>query len=138
MGSAAVHLLTEVKDARGSLVAGEAPAQVPFTPVRFFLVTGVPAGTARGGHAHRRCHQYLVAAVGTVEVAWEDGTNSETVTLEGPGRGLHLPPLTWASERYISPNAVLMVLASEPYDRSEYIEDYDEFVRLSRASSQVR
>jgi UDP-2-acetamido-3-amino-2,3-dideoxy-glucuronate N-acetyltransferase len=127
-----VYRLTEVRDDRGSLVAGEVPAQVPFTPVRFFLVSGVPAGSSRGGHAHRRCHQYLVAAAGTVEVEWEDGSSRETVTLGSPGRGLHLPPLTWASERYVSPDAVLMVLASEAYDRSEYVEDHDEFVRLIR------
>lgn len=132
MHAAAVHRLTQVKDDRGSLVAGEVPTQVPFTPVRFFLVSGVPAGTSRGGHAHRRCHQYLVAAAGTVEVTWEDGRGGETVTLDDPGRGLHLPPLTWAAERYVSPDAVLMVLASELYDRSEYIEDHAEFVRLSR------
>jgi dTDP-4-dehydrorhamnose 3,5-epimerase-like enzyme len=121
-------------DPRGSLVAFERANGLPFTAERFFLVFGVPAGNSRGSHAHREQHQLLVAVQGTVEVDVTDGDTTSTVVLDAPSKGLWLPPLHWATERYLSADAVLLVLASGPYQPGEYIDDLDDLRSLRRAA----
>ena len=122
------------EDDRGKLTFGEAGAQLPFTPQRYFLVYGVEAGVIRGGHAHRRCSQFLIAVAGRVTVATDDGVDRKEHVLDRPELGLHIPPGVWADQRYMDRDAVLLVLASEPYDRGEYISDYEEFLRFKVAN----
>ena len=118
-------------DERGSLIAAECPETLPFTPHRMFLVDHVPAGQVRGDHAHRECHQFLVCTAGSVEVELiEPSEKTSVITLEGPDRGLHIPPLVWARQRYRDPNSQLLVLASHPYSPAEYITDFAEYVEL--------
>ena len=123
-----LHTLTRVDDLRGSLVAGDAPAQVPFVPQRFFVVFGVPSKDVRGAHAHRSCEQFLVCTAGSVAVMVDDGSSRHELALESPDVGLYLPPLTWAVQYKYSAGASLLVLASQPYDAEDYIRDYDEFL----------
>jgi UDP-2-acetamido-3-amino-2,3-dideoxy-glucuronate N-acetyltransferase len=118
------------QDERGKLSFGEIGAQLPFTPQRYFIVYDVVPGAGRGGHAHRRCAQFLVAINGSVAVTIDDGTARQEHVLDRPDLGLHMPAETWGEQRYLTPDARLLVLASEPYDGSEYISDYDEFLRL--------
>lgn len=115
------------RDALGVLTAGQ---DLPFPVVRFFTVEEVPAGEFRGWHAHRECHQLLVCLRGSVIALVDDGSERQEVLLDDPGVGLHVPPMVWGRQREYSADALLMVLASHPYDRSDYIEDYDEFVAL--------
>lgn len=123
-----LHRMPRAVDLRGSLTAGESPGQLPFVPQRYFLVFDVPGKEVRGEHAHRRCHQFLVAAHGSVTVMADDGRASEEFVLDGPDLGLYLPPMVWAAQYRYSPDAVLLVLASDPYDAADYIRDYDEFL----------
>lgn len=117
-------------DLRGSLVAGETGDQVPFVPERFFLVYDVPTREARGSHAHRECAQLLVCVAGSVHAIVDDGSNREEYVLDRPDRGLFMPPMTWGTQYKYSADAVLLVLASHPYDAADYIRDYDEFLGL--------
>lgn len=103
---------------------------LPFAVRRLFVVSGVPAGTSRGNHAHRSCRQLMIAVAGRVDVTVADGTATETITLDDPQTGLLVEPLVWAGETYASPGAVLAVLCSEPYDAAEYVNDYEEFLAL--------
>jgi dTDP-4-dehydrorhamnose 3,5-epimerase-like enzyme len=103
---------------------------VPFLPRRYFMVFDVPGKDVRGEHAHHRCHQFLVCARGAVAVVADDGENSEEVTLDAPNLGLYLPPMTWATQYKYSPDALLLVFASDLYDPADYIRDYDEFLAL--------
>ena len=123
-----LHALTRVDDLRGSLVAGDAPAQVPFVPQRFFVVFGVPTKNVRGAHAHRSCEQFLVCTAGSVAVMVDDGNSRHELALDSPDVGLYLPPLIWAVQYKYSAGASLLVLASQPYDAGDYIRDYDEFL----------
>jgi UDP-2-acetamido-3-amino-2,3-dideoxy-glucuronate N-acetyltransferase len=121
-------------DARGSLTATDLPA-LPFLPVRMFSVYGVPVGEVRGVHAHRRCHQILTCVHGSVHVTWDDGSERGEVVLDRPSRSLLLPAMVWGGQRFDAAGAVLIVLASLPYDRGDYIDDYDEFLAELRPIS---
>jgi dTDP-4-dehydrorhamnose 3,5-epimerase-like enzyme len=128
-----LHHLVRVEDLRGTLSAGEFEAHVPFIPRRYFMVFDVPGKDVRGEHAHRQCHQFLVCARGSVAVVSDDGQTSEEVTLDAPNLGLYLPPMTWATQYKYSPDALLLVFASDLYDPADYIRDYDEFLALASA-----
>lgn len=123
----ALHSLRVAVDLRGSLAAGEFPSQVPFLPKRCFFIFDVPGKEVRGEHAHRQCHQFLICARGSVTVLVDDGHHSEEILLDRPDVGLHVPPMVWAVQYKYSADALLLVLASDPYDPDDYIRDYDEF-----------
>lgn len=115
-------------DLRGSLTAAEIGADVPFTPLRYFIVFDVPSREIRGEHAHRSCHQFLVCARGSVSVVVDDGAQREEFLLDSPSVGLLVPAMVWASQYRYSEDAVMLVLASEHYDPDDYIRDYDRFL----------
>lgn len=125
-----LHRLTLAKDLRGSLSAAQFPKDVPFPPKRYFIVFDVPSAEVRGEHAHRKCHQFLVCVKGACSVMVDDGERRQEVRLDAPSIGLHLPPMVWGVQYKYSSDAVLLVLASEPYDASDYIRNYDEFTTL--------
>jgi UDP-2-acetamido-3-amino-2,3-dideoxy-glucuronate N-acetyltransferase len=131
-----LHNLHEVKDMRGNLSVAELGADVPFETKRYFLVYDVPSLEIRGEHAHHLCKQFLIAVKGKVHVVADDGLSREEFVLDRPNLGLYLPPLTWGIQYRYSPDAVLMVLASEHYDGSDYVRDYDKFLALTRAAKQ--
>jgi carbonic anhydrase/acetyltransferase-like protein (isoleucine patch superfamily)/dTDP-4-dehydrorhamnose 3,5-epimerase-like enzyme len=122
-----VHRLMRAVDIRGSLTAGEFSGDIPFVPRRYFLVFDVPGKDVRGEHAHRECQQFLVCARGSVSVVVDDGTLSEEIVLDRPDVGLYVPPMVWAVQYKYSADALLLVFASHPYDRDDYIRDYEEF-----------
>jgi acetyltransferase-like isoleucine patch superfamily enzyme/dTDP-4-dehydrorhamnose 3,5-epimerase-like enzyme len=127
VGDVTLHKMRTAGDLRGSLVAGEFERNVPFIPRRFFMVFDVPSEKTRGQHAHRRCHQFLVAAHGRVAVVVDDGVKRAEIVLDSRDQGLHLPPMTWGTQYKYSSDAVLLVFASEFYDPEDYIRDYEEF-----------
>jgi UDP-2-acetamido-3-amino-2,3-dideoxy-glucuronate N-acetyltransferase len=118
-------------DRRGKLTVADKSSK-PFDAKRYFLVHSVPTGEDRGSHAHRTCHQFLIAAAGQISVALDDGTQAHVVRLCDPGIGIHIPPLIWSMQYAYSADAVLLVACSDSYDRSDYVSDYDEFCRLTR------
>ncbi|WP_193040762.1 WxcM-like domain-containing protein [Pseudomonas sp. K2] len=128
-----LHVLTEVTDIRGSLSVGEFDRVIPFKAERYFLVYDVPTEETRGEHAHRECHQFLIAVKGTVHVVADDGVNREEFILDKPNVGIHLPPMTWGIQYRYSSDAVLLVFASHYYDSADYIRNYDEFTALKKA-----
>src|SRR5829696_2491550 len=120
--------LTRVDDLRGSLVAANFDGELPFVPRRFFTVFGVPSTDVRGAHAHRRCHQLLVCVQGSVSAVVDDGRNRQQFVLDRPEVGLHVAPMIWGTQYRYSADAVLLVLASDPYDADDYIRDHDTFL----------
>jgi dTDP-4-dehydrorhamnose 3,5-epimerase-like enzyme len=127
-----VHRLTSARDERGSLVALEL-GDCPFAPERIFAVYDVPSESVRGAHAHRACEQFLVCVAGSVKCLVDDGEAQAEVDLEEPSIGLHIPPMVWATQWRYTKDAVLLVLASRPYDAADYIRSYDEFLELASA-----
>lgn len=128
-----LHHLPRFDDLRGSLSVGDFKQDLPFVPRRYFVVFDVPSEETRGEHAHLRCHQFLVCVHGSVRVLADDGEHRTEVVLDSPGKGLHLPPMTWGTQYRYSRDAVLLVFASEPYDADEYVRDYSRFKALVRS-----
>ena len=126
--------LAKISGDNGSLIVAELGSGLPFAAERIFTLFGIPAGEARGIHAHRRCEQFLVCMTGSVTAVVDDGTVRQEFVLDRPTLGLYMPALTWGTQYNYSADAMLVVLASEPYDAADYIEDYDEFVALKSAS----
>ena len=83
----------------------------------------------RGEHAHRRCHQLIIATTGAVSVLTDNGSELIEVRIDEPNIGVYLPPMVWGVQFRHTADAVLMVLASDRYDADDYIRDYDEFIR---------
>ncbi|KQV92412.1 isomerase [Pelomonas sp. Root1237] len=125
---ARLHALPKIVDLRGALSFGEIDAHLPFTPRRFFIVYDVPNEEVRGEHAHRACHQFLICVKGSCTIVLDDGEHRDELRLDSPKVGLHIPPMVWGIQYRFSPDAVLLVLASDTYDAGDYIRDYDDFL----------
>lgn len=134
-GGAAVHRMRRVREARGDLIFGETLRDLPFAPRRWFVVTGVPAREARGAHAHWRSHQFLVCVHGSCRALVDDGRSRWEATLDAPDVGVYMPPLTWGTQYRFSPDAALLVLASDAYDPDDYIRDYESLSAARRDRS---
>lgn len=127
-----VHRFKSAHDMRGDLTVGNFGNEIPFIPKRHFLVHNVPSTEVRGEHAHYACHQFLIAAHGSIAVMADDGYQRQEVLLDSPDQGVYLPPLTWGVQYKYSVDAVLLVFASHPYDAADYIRDYDKFTATVR------
>lgn len=121
--------LPKFHDPKGNLTPVYSYVHVPFDIKRVFYLYDIPGGESRGAHAHKECHQLLVAASGAFEVVLDDGLNKRTVTLNRPFYGLYIPPGIWAAEQGFSSGSVCLVLASNLYEPEDYIRDYREFVQ---------
>lgn len=124
--------LNKMHDKEGNLTYIYENIHVPFPINRVFYSYDIPGGEDRGAHAHKHCHQFLIAASGSFEVALDDGTNKRTVLLNRPFWGLHVPPGIWASEQGFSSGSICLVLASEGYSEDDYIRNYDDYIKYIR------
>lgn len=115
-------------DLPGDWAAVEFDRDLPFTPRRQLFVRHVSEHKVRDGYAHRICRQFLIAVSGAVNVVLNDGRQAAEVCLDSPSHGLLLEPLVWSAQYKFSPDAVLVVYASHPYDTADYIHGFDEFM----------
>lgn len=128
VGGARIVLMPVFSDFRGTLSFGQAPSHLPFIPKRYFITYAVAPSQSRGQHAHRQLHQFLACVKGSCSVLVDDGRHRARVELDQPNKGLHVPNWVWAAEFNFSSDAVLLVLASEGFDKEDYIGDYDIFL----------
>lgn len=122
--------LPKIENDKGNITPIHSNENLPFDIERVFYLYDIPGGESRGAHAHKECHQFLIAAHGSFEVQMTDGKNIRTITLNRPYYGLHIPPGIWAAEQGFSSGAICLVLASHGYDESDYIRDYDTYLRF--------
>lgn len=117
-----------LSDERGSLISLEGHRQIPFDIKRVYYTYGTKGHKPRGFHAHKKLKQLMICVAGSCKVLLDNGALKEWHTLDAPNQGLFIDPLIWHEMHEFSSDCVLMVLASEPYDESDYIRDYDEFI----------
>lgn len=116
----------------GMLIALESKHNVPFEIKRCYYIYGTAKGITRGYHAHRKLKQLLICVSGSTEIYCEYGKNKETFLLDNPSKGLAIEGLIWHEMKNFSSDAVLLVLADDYYDESDYVRNYDEFLELNR------
>jgi hypothetical protein len=112
----------------GNLSFLEGESQIPFTIERSYWIYDISGKGNRGAHAHRECHQFLVAVSGSFEIDLDDSVNRKSVLLNQPSHGLYIPPGIWSSQKNFTPGSVCLVFASHKYDESDYIREYDDYL----------
>lgn len=115
-------------DRQGDLSVVEGLNGIPFPIRRIYYLYDIPGGTTRGGHAHKNLYQILVAASGSFTVVLDDGTHRQSVTLNQPDQALLIVPGIWRELENFSSGSVCLCIASEKYDESDYLRDYDNFL----------
>tara|TARA_Y100000034_G_C6832059_1_gene375670 strand:- start:469 stop:867 length:399 start_codon:yes stop_codon:yes gene_type:complete len=118
-----------IGDERGSIVAVEAEKSIPFEVKRVYYIFGTQPGVSRGFHSHINLQQLAICVSGKCRMVLDDGINRESVSLDKPNQGLLIGNNIWREMHDFSEDCVLLVLASEYYDESDYIRDYQSFLR---------
>ena len=113
----------------GNITFIENGNNISFEVKRVYYLYDVPSGETRGGHAHYELQQYIIAASGSFDVVLNDGVNKRTISLNRPNLALHIVPGLWRELDNFSSGSISMVLASHSYDESDYIRDYNLFLK---------
>ncbi len=121
--------LRKISDPRGNLTVIEQNLDIPFDIKRVFYLYDVPGGESLGAHAHKQLYQLIIAASGSFTVTLDDGTNKKSFNLKRSYYGLLVVPGIWGGLDDFSSGSVLLCLASEHYDASDYIRDYSDFLK---------
>ncbi|KLT70171.1 MULTISPECIES: sugar 3,4-ketoisomerase [unclassified Flavobacterium] len=101
---------------------------IPFEIKRVYYLYDIPSSSKRGGHSHKKLQQILIAISGSFDVILKDGEIEKKVVLNKPDKGLLIKNNTWRELENFSSGAVCLVLASEVFEESDYIRDYEEFL----------
>ena len=124
--------LPKFLDARGNLSFAEQNNHIPFEIKRTYWSYDVPGGEDRGGHAFKENQEVVIALSGAFEVVVDDGVNKKSFTLNRSYYGLYIPKGLWRTMENFSTNSLALEFGSEHYTMSDYIRDYDEFLKLKR------
>ncbi|MDX7688321.1 FdtA/QdtA family cupin domain-containing protein [Aeromonas caviae] len=117
-------------DDRGSLIALEEGKNIPFPVKRVYYLFNTKEGVSRGFHAHKALKQVAIAVRGSCRFVLDDGKERVEVLLDNPAQGLLIESFMWREMHDFSDDCVLMVLADQLYDESDYIRNYNEFISL--------
>lgn len=119
--------IPKITDVRGNLSVIENDV-VPFEIKRVYYLYDIPSGTHRGGHAHKKLFQFIIALSGSFEVVLKDKNSVKRLVLNNPSKGLLITPGIWRELENFSSGAVCLVVASDVYKEEDYIRDFKEFV----------
>lgn len=125
-----VYELPKIENRAGNITPVHNNIEIPFAVKRIFYLYDIPGGESRGAHAHKVCHQFLIAASGSFEVLLDDGKSKRIIQLNRPYIGLHIPPGIWASEINFSSGAICLVFASHNYDENDYLRNYKDYLHF--------
>lgn len=123
-------------DRKGNLTVVENGESLPFDVKRVYYIYDVPGGENRGSHAHKHLEQLIVAASGSFTVTLDDGKQKRSFFLNRPYQGLYVKPGMWRDLDDFSSGAVCMVLASEVYDKDDYIRNYNDFLNYKNINDE--
>lgn len=124
--------LPKFLDKRGNLSVIEELKDIPFKIERTYWIYDVPGGEARGGHAYRKNQEFIVALSGSFDVILDDGKERKTYPLNRSYYGLYVPEGIWREMNNFSTNSLALVLSSTPYDKEDYIYDYELFKSIRK------
>ena len=127
--------LPKIHNPAGNLTVIQNGNFLPFDVKRVYYLYDVPGGSERGGHAHKKLYQLLIAVSGSFDVVVDDGKEKKKVQLNRPYYGLLIPPGIWREIINFSSGSVCLVLASHKYDETDYIRDYKEFKKYKNDTS---
>jgi hypothetical protein len=122
----------KISDPRGNLSFIEGGRHIPFDIRRVYYLYDIPGGADRGSHAHKKLKQFIVAMSGSFDVVLDDGAEKKIFHLNRSYYGLYICPMVWRDLGNFSSGAVCLVLASDPYDKLDYIRDYSSFISMTR------
>jgi len=122
--------LPKFLDKRGNLSFIEEENHIPFKIQRTYWIYDVPGGEARGGHAYKENEEFIVALSGSFDVILDDGKEKKTFSLNRSYYGLYVPKGLWRQMENFSTNSLALILASTPYNPSDYIYDYRTFKNM--------
>lgn len=111
-----------------TFLEGGVDKDIPFDIRRVYYIYDVAPGEIRGFHAHKKLNQVLICINGSCKILLDDGQDKIEVELNNPAQGLVVEPKVWHEMYEFSPNAILLVMASDFYDESDYLRDYQQFV----------
>jgi len=120
--------LPNLGDHRGSLVVAEANRNIPFSIQRLYYIFGAQPDVPRGFHAHKELQQIAFCIQGSCKILMNNGKERQEVLIGQPNKGLFIPPMVWHEMHGFSEDCILLVLASDHYDESDYIRNYDQFL----------
>ena len=121
--------LTKVHNPAGNITIIQNDERQPFNVKRVYYLYDIPGGSERGGHAHKKLYQLVIAASGSFDVIIDDSVNKKIIQLNRPYFGLLIVPGIWREIVNFSSGAICLVLASEKYSEDDYVRDYNEFQR---------
>ena len=121
--------LPKISDPRGNLTFVESDKHIPFKIQRAYYLYDIPGGSDRGGHAHKKLQQLMIALSGSFDVHLDSGLEKSSWRLDRPYIGLLICPMVWRTISNFSSGAVCLVLASMEYDENDYYREYDEFIK---------
>lgn len=125
--------LPKIHNRAGNITPIDNSNNIPFDVKRVYYLYDIPGGETRGGHAHKKLYQLLVAASGSFDVLLDDGVNKKIINLNRPYLGIFIVPGIWRELINFSSGAICLVLASLKYDPQDYIRDYTEFIQFKGA-----
>ncbi len=120
-------------DERGSLVVIESLKNIPFEIKRIYYLFGTNPNFERGRHAHKNLKQIYIAVSGSCKIEFDDGKEKSEYVLNDPKSGLLIEGVVWREIKEISSDCVLLVVADDLYKESDYLRDYNEFLRFIQA-----
>lgn len=132
-----VNIKTIHSERKGDISVVENSIDIEFDVKRAYYLYDVPGGESRGAHAHKSLEQLIIAASGSFAVTLDDGKDKKTFFLNRPNIGLYVKPGMWRDLFDFSSGAVCLVLASDKYDESDYLRNYDEFLSYKKGDSQT-
>lgn len=132
-----VELDKHHSDRKGNLCVVQNDLTLPFNVKRAYYLYDVPGGEERGAHAHRKLSQLIIAASGSFTVTLDDGKCKRSFFLNRPYQGLYVKPGMWRTLEDFSSGAVCLVLASDVYDKEDYIRDYQDFIHFRKEIEDV-
>lgn len=129
--------ISEREDNRGRLYFLQNGIELPFDIARCFWIKDVPSGERRGAHAHRTCAEIIIAVNGAFKVDVTDGERCATIMMDSSTKALYIPPYTWCELYDFTTNAICLCVASQEYDPSGYINNFEEYKQIMRYGKSI-